>query len=145
MRRCADGAIRFAIAPYEASLRHADVDLAVAHSDLDRREPHARIARMAAGLQIELEAVPRTHEVARLGEAQAGALHVGGERFLDLVENLPLADRPAGMRAHVLVGEDLVAEAEYPDFDVVDGEDPIVPVLELAQRRDRDIAHCLPL
>src|SRR5712691_3210119 len=99
---------------------------------------------MASGLEIELEAVPGTDEVALLGEAQAGALLVGGERLLDLVEDLPLAHRAAGMRADVLVGDDPVAEAKDADLDVVDREDAIVPVLELGQCRDRYVIHCRP-
>src|SRR5437660_10193478 len=124
---------------YCALLGDADVDLPAAHGDLDRREPHARVARMAAGLQVELEAVPRTHEVARVREAQAGAAHVGRERLLDLVIDLALAHRAAGVRAHVLIREDFLAEAEHADLYAVDGKDAIVAVIELRERRDRDV------
>src|SRR5215471_12519308 len=98
--------------PDPCSVSQADVNLPAAHVDLDRREPHAGIAWMAAGLEVELEAVPRAHDVPLgLGKMHAGAAHVGRERLFDLVKNLPLAHRPARVRAHVLVGEDLVAEA----------------------------------
>src|ERR1700720_2321704 len=124
---------------YRALLVDADVDLPAAHGDLDRREAHARIARMAAGLQVELEAVPRTYQVARFREAQPGAAHVGRERLLDFVIDLALAHRAAGMRAHVLIGEDLVAETEHADLHAVDGKDAVVAVVELGERRDRHV------
>src|SRR5262249_5525076 len=83
------------------------------------------------------EAVPRAHEVASIREAQAGAALVGGERFLDLAINLPLAHRAARVRAHVLIGEDFVAQAEHADLDPADGKDAEVAVGESAERRDR--------
>ena len=50
-------------------LRQTDVNLPVAHRDLDGRQPHRRIARMAAGGEIVLVAMPRADDVARLAEA----------------------------------------------------------------------------
>src|SRR6516164_414975 len=82
----------------------ADVNLAVAHRDLDRREPHRGIAGMAAGGEIVFVAVPRADDVALLAEAQSRALLVGRQHFFDLVENFSLADRAAGMGTGVLVG-----------------------------------------
>src|SRR5262249_40964274 len=96
---------------------------------------------MTAGLEVELEAVPWAHQVTSIGEAQARATHIGRERLLDFVENLALAHRAARMRAHVLIGEDFVAEAEYADLDAVDGKDAVVAVGKFVHRRDRHVAR----
>src|SRR5580693_4155859 len=104
------------------SLRHAHVNLPVAHRDFHWREAHGRIAGMAAGCEIVLVAVPRADDVARFAEAQTDALLVGGDHFLDLVENLALANRTAGMRTHVLVREQLAAVAEDADFELIHRE-----------------------
>ena len=123
------------------SLRHADVNLAVAHRDFHRRQAQRRVAGMAAGREIVLVAVPRADDVARLAEAQAGALLVGGDDFLDLVEDLALANRAAGMRAHVLVGEHLAAVAEDADFELIHRENPIIAVGDIAQLAYCDFLH----
>src|SRR5579862_3768899 len=86
--------------------RELDKDLAVADLDLDRLQPYGGVARVAAGLEIELVAMPRANDVAPAGEARAEALHLGRQQLLDAVEDLALADRAAGMRARVLVRHD---------------------------------------
>src|SRR5271154_5890067 len=100
-------------------LARADVNLPVAHGDRHRRQPHRGVARMAAGREIEFVAVPRADDVALLAEAQPGALLVGGDDFLDLMENLALADRAAGMRTDILISQHFAAGPENADFDIV--------------------------
>src|SRR5579863_4555371 len=96
---------------------------------------------MAAGGEIVFVTMPRADDVARFAEAQPGAFLVGGDDFLDLVEDLALADRAAGMRAGILVGQHLAAGAEDADFEFVDGEDPIVAVRNVGELADRDFIH----
>src|ERR1051326_2302169 len=86
---------------------------------------------MTAGGEIEFVAVPWADDVARFAEAQAGALLVGCDHFLDLVKDLALADRAAGMRADVLVGQDLAAGAEEADFESFAREYAIIAVRDV--------------
>src|SRR5215470_14124455 len=74
----------------------------------------------------------------------AGAGLIGGERFDDAVEDLPLADRPAIVGAAVLVGIELLAATEDADLERTHGEDAVVLVGELAQIADRDLVHVHP-
>ncbi len=80
---------------------------------------------MTAGLQIEFVAVPRTDNIPLLAEAQARALFVGGDQLFDLIENLALTDRAAGMRAHILIRHHPIAEAEDANFQSIEREDAI--------------------
>src|SRR5262245_45645673 len=66
------------------SRRRADIDVSVADADIYRRKAVARVARVAAGRHVELEAVPRADDLRRRAEAQAEALALGIEHFLDL-------------------------------------------------------------
>ncbi len=96
---------------------------------------------MAAGGEIEFIAVPGTDDVALLAEAESRALLVGGDDFLDLVKDLALTHRTAGMRADVLVGQHLAAGAENADFEVFQGENPIVPIGNVGQFADHDFVR----
>src|SRR4029077_7013985 len=104
-----------------AAIGNTNVNMPVTDGDRDRGEAHRRIARMAAGGEIEFIAVPRANDMALLAELQAGAFLVRRDHFLDLVENLALTHRPAGMRAHVLVGEHFAAGAKDADLELVEG------------------------
>jgi hypothetical protein len=88
---------------------------------------------MAAGRKIEFIAVPRADDVALFAEAQAGAFLFRCYYFLDLVENLALADRAAGMRTDILIGEHVAAGAKDPDLDVVEGEYPVIAIGNVSQ------------
>src|SRR5579862_2751452 len=96
---------------------------------------------MATGREIVLVAVPRAHDVARFAEAQTGALLVGGDDFLDLVEDLALAHWTAGMGTYVLVSEHFAAVAEDADFELVHGENPIIAIGDIAQLAYCDFLH----
>src|SRR5262249_2687444 len=98
-------------------------------------------ARMASGGDVELVAVPRTDDVARLGKAQTRAFLVRRQHLLDLIENLALTYRPAGVRTHVLVGNDLVAGPEYADFDFFEREYTIIAVGDVGELGDCDFFH----
>src|SRR5262249_41420386 len=122
-------------------LRHADKNLPVAHRDLHRRQPHRGVAGMAAGGEIELVTVPRADDVPLLAEAQAGALLVRGDEFLDLMEDLALAHRTAGVRADVLIGQHLAAGAEDADFKLLHGEDLVIAVGDVVELAYCDLFH----
>src|SRR5271169_3987266 len=96
---------------------------------------------MAAGRQIEFVAVPRADDVALLAEAQPRALLVGRDDFLDLMENLALANRAAGMRANIFISQDLAAGTENADFESFQGENPVIPIGYIGQLSDRDLIH----
>ena len=63
--------------------------------------------------------------------------------LLDLMEDLALADRAAGMRTDVLVGQHLAAGAENADLDLVQDENPVVAVGDIGQLAHRDFVHRL--
>src|SRR5208282_1761502 len=96
---------------------------------------------MAAGREVEFVAVPRADDVPLLAEAQPGALVVGSDHFLDLIENLALANRAAGMWADVLVGQHFAAGAEDADFDLFKRENPIIPIGNIGQLANCDFLH----
>src|SRR5262249_24458807 len=105
--------------PNQVGSGNADVNLAVAHGNRHRSEPHRRIARMAAGGEIEFIAVPWADDLALFAKAQPGAFLIRGDHLLDLVKNLALADRTSGMRTDILIGKHFAAGAKNPDFDLV--------------------------
>ena len=127
-----------------ALARQADKDLTVADRDLNRRQPHRRIAWMTAGLQIEFIAVPRADDVPLLAETQPRALFVGGNQLFDLIENLALADRAAGVRAHILIGHHPIAETENTHFHRIERKDAIIAFGEVCELGDRDFVHPRP-
>src|ERR1700688_4242113 len=96
---------------------------------------------MTAGGEIEFVAVPRADDVALFAEAQPRALLVGREHFLDLIEDLALANRPAGMRTDVLVGQHFAAGAEDADFKLFHRENPIIAIGDIGQLAYRDFVH----
>jgi hypothetical protein len=96
---------------------------------------------MTAGREIEFIAVPRADDVALLAEAQAGAFLIGRDDFLDLIENLALADRATSMRSDVLIGQHFAAGAEDADFEVFKGKDSIIPIGNIGQLANRDLVH----
>src|SRR3984957_12818136 len=126
----------------KASARHTHVNLPVAHGDFYRRQPHRGVAGVAAGGEVEFVAVPRADDVALLAKAQPRALLVGRDDFLDLMEDLALANRAAGVRADVFVGQHLAAGAEDADFELFHGKDPIVAIGDVSQLGYRDFVHC---
>ena len=88
-------------------------------SDLDLAQPRPWIARMEAGADVELEAVPRADHVHLVLENDMPLLvRSGGDDLLDLGDHLALAGRPAHVRAMVEVGEELAAELEHRDLEV---------------------------
>jgi hypothetical protein len=76
-----------------------------------------------------------------LRRSEARALLVWRDYFLDLIENLALADRAAGMRTDILIGQHLAADAENADFERFERENPIIPVCDIAQLANRDFFH----
>jgi hypothetical protein len=112
---------------------NADVNMPIANGDRDRRQPHRWVARMAAGRKIEFIAVPWADDVALFAKAQPGTFLFRRDHFLDLVENLALADRAAGMRTDIFIGEHFVAGAKNPNLDVIEGEYPVVAVGNIGQ------------
>src|SRR5271168_3077290 len=96
---------------------------------------------MASGRQVEFVAVPRAYDVALFAEAEPRALLVWRDYFLDLIENLALADRATGMRTDILIGQHLAADAENADFERFEREDPIIPVCDIGQLANRDFFH----
>src|SRR5579862_1979270 len=97
---------------------------------------------MATGGEVELVAVPWANDVALLAEAQPRALLVGGDDFLDLMKDLALTDRAAGMRADVFVGQHFAAGAEDAHFELLDRKDPIIAIGDICQLAHCDFVHC---
>src|ERR1700720_3677021 len=119
----------------------ADINMPVADSDRNRGEAHRRIARMAAGGEIEFIAMPRANNVTLLAEPQAGTFLVRRDHFLDVVEDLALTDRPAGVRANVLIGKHLTASAKDADLELVDSEDSVIAIGDVSQFANFHFLH----
>src|SRR4051812_35185587 len=96
---------------------------------------------MAAGLDVELPAVPGADNVALLREPQPLAGLVGRQFLLDARNHLALTNRAAVVRAMVLVGEQLVALPEDAEFEAVDLQHAVVAFRELAEFAHHDLAH----
>src|SRR5271167_1716095 len=96
---------------------------------------------MASGRQVEFVAVPRAYDVALFAVAEPRPLFVWRDYFLDLIENLALADRAAGMRTDILIGQHLAADAENADFERFERENPTIPVCDIGQLANRDFFH----
>src|SRR5580704_8733742 len=126
-------------------LRHADVNLPVAHGDFHRRQPHRGVAGVAAGGEVEFVAVPGADDVALFAEAQPRALLVRRDDFLDLMEDLALAHRAARMGTDVFVGQHLAAGAEDADFELFHGKDAVVAIGDVSELAYCDFVHLLPL
>src|SRR5262245_30985140 len=96
-------------------------DPAAGDRDLDRPQPRLGIAGMAAGADVELEAVPGADDMhLRLGEHLALAGAVVGDDFLDLGDHLALASRAAHVRAMVEIGVELAVELEHADLELLE-------------------------
>jgi hypothetical protein len=93
---------------------------------------------MATGFEIELVTVPWANDVSLFAKSQAGAFLVGGDELLDLIENLALAHRAAGMRADVLVGNHFVPLAKDANFYGIEGINPVLAVRQFAQFGNRE-------
>ena len=97
---------------------------------------------MPAGPQVELVAVPGADDVhVGVRPFLPAAGHVLVEDFLDTGENAPLADRPAHVRAVVLVGIEAVADTEHANLDLAAGDHLAAAILELALLADIDQRH----
>src|SRR5271154_3331528 len=96
---------------------------------------------MASGRQVEFVAVPRAYDVALFAEAEPRALLVRRDYFLDLIENLALADRAASVRTDILIGQHLAAGAENADFERFKRENPVIPICDIGQLANRDFFH----
>src|SRR5262245_6749026 len=121
--------------------RHAHIDAVVAHADVDRPQAIFGIAAVAAGLDVELPAVPGADDVLALGETQPSAGLVGTQLLLDARDNLALADRSAVVRAMVLVGEEAVAPPKDAELEVVHPQHAVATLRELAELAHHDLVH----
>src|SRR3954470_9447373 len=95
---------------------HTDIDAVVAHPHVDRPQAIFGIAAVAAGFDVELPAVPGTHDVALVGEPQAAHGLIGSGLLFPAADPLALAPRAPGVRAGILVGDDAVALSEHAEL-----------------------------
>src|SRR5262245_34458376 len=111
--------------PVAHALGERDNEVAVDDLDRHRSQPHARVALMPAGADVELVAVPGASDVGLvLGERQAQAGLVLRDQLLHAGDDLALADGSAHVRAHILESGELAVEAEHADLGAVDVDDP---------------------
>src|SRR5262245_31111000 len=101
---------------------------------------------MAAGANVELEAVPRAHHV-DLGrrELHAAAGTVRRDILFHFRNDLALARRAADVRADILVGEEFVAELEHADFDAAGLDELAAGIRERRYRSDVEVTHLASL
>src|SRR5262249_44842520 len=123
-----------------------DIDVSIAARHGIGGQANGLVTGMPAGAGIELEAVPRADQVQRpvaVVDAEAAALAV--KTFLDAPHQLPLAHRPALVRAFVAPCEEVIIEPEYADLDVAVDDDPAVARRHLGFARYENFLHAFPL
>jgi hypothetical protein len=122
-------------------LHHAGASVLVGcfKKDVAVRDPHrywpkanTKIAWMATGIKAEFIAVPRTDNMSFVGEPQASAGLVRHDYLLDPVEQLALANRPAVVRAPVLVGNAALAKPEDAYLQFAHGHDAVIAIGQLS-------------
>jgi hypothetical protein len=111
----------------------ADEDLAVTYVDLDGLQPYRAMARMNTGLDVELVAMPGTHDIAPCRKPQTQTFFLRCEQFFHTIEHFPLADGASGVGTGIFVSKDSVADAKYPDLHRIDGKDTMVTIGHIAQ------------
>src|SRR5579885_441972 len=99
---------------------------------------------MATGGEIELIAVPGADDVALLAKSQPSAFFIRRDDLFDLMKNLALANRAAGVRTDVFVGQHLAASAEDADFEIIEGKNAVIAVGDIAQLPDCNFLHRHP-
>src|SRR5947208_14290659 len=122
---------------------HAHIDAVVAHTNVDRAEAIFGIAAVAAGLDVEIPAVPGTDDVLALGKAQPAARLVGPELFFHARDHLALTDRAAVVRAVVLVGAQPIALAEDAELEALHPQHAVAAVRKFAELAHHDLVHRL--
>src|SRR5262249_38795051 len=121
--------------------RDAHVDAVVAHLHVDRPQAIFGVAAMAAGFDVEFPAMPRGDDVLALGEAQAAAGLVRRQPLLDAGNHLALTDRPAVVRAVILVGDQPVALPEDAELERIDAQHAVTVLGEFAELAHHDLGH----
>ena len=109
----------------------SDDDTDISVDDLDLRAPQgeAVAARLAAGAQVELPAVPGADDIPVDGVVLQGArLAACVHRLAHPAKDAALTDRPAAMGALIVPGDEFAIDVEDADFGAVAGNDPAVAV-----------------
>src|SRR5262245_49442191 len=109
-----------------------DIDVAVLFVELRSAQPDPVGSLVDAGLEVELVAVPRAHDV---GHALVIGLRpdstVVGDRLAHALVDPALADRALPVRALVVPGHEPPVDLEHAHLDAVTRHDPAVAVVEL--------------
>src|SRR5712691_1103097 len=102
-----------------------DIDVPVGNLELGPAQGEAFAARMAAGPQVELPAVPRADDVLALRVVlQHPGFAVFIHRLADLTVDAALTDRPAAMGALIVPRNELAIDVEDADLGAVAGNHP---------------------
>src|SRR5258708_9294171 len=102
-----------------------DIDMPVRDLELGPAQGEAFAARMAAGPQVELPAVPRADDVLAVRVVlQHPGLAVFVNRLADLAVDAALADRPAAMGTLIVPPHQLPIDVEHAEFRAVAGNHP---------------------
>src|SRR5258708_40226608 len=102
-----------------------DIDMPVRDLELGPAQGEAFAARMAAGPQVELPAVPRADDVLAVRVVlQHPGLAVFVHRLAALAGDAPLADPPAPLGTRIVPRDPLALELEHRRFGAVAGNDP---------------------
>src|SRR5258706_9643988 len=80
--------------PISGCRRDADINAVVTHLHVDGTQAIFRVAAVAARLNVEFPALPRTDDVALLGETKSTGGLIRAELFRAARGHLALADRP---------------------------------------------------
>src|SRR6266446_451493 len=110
-----------------------DIDMPVGDLELGPAQGKSFAARMAAGPQIELPAVPGADDVLALRVVlQHAGFAVFVHRLADPAVDAALADRPAAMGALIVPRDQLAIDIEHADFGAVAGNHPPLTLGQLA-------------
>src|SRR6266849_1144230 len=121
-----------------------DIDMPVRGLELGPAQGEAFAARMAAGPQVELPAVPRTDDVLALRVVlQHPGLAVLVHRLADPVVDAALAHRPAAMGTLIVPGDQIAIDIEDADLGAVAGNHPTLAVRQLADPPHHKGLHAL--
>src|SRR5258708_30618976 len=102
-----------------------DIDMPVRDLELGPAQGEAFAARMAAGPQVELPAVPRADDVLAVRVVlQHPGLAVFVHRLADLAVDAALANRPPAMGTLIVPRDPLAIDVENADFGAVAGNHP---------------------
>src|SRR4051812_18897633 len=97
---------------------------------------------MNSRANVELEAVPGTHDMQLgLGKHHALAGAVFGDDLLDLGDHLALAGWAAHVRAMVEIGEELAAELEHGNLEILEADDLAAGIGDVGRRTDVHLTH----